>query len=267
MKKYKITSSDGICRVVEGNIIEDSIGQDFFGTKAGTEEADDILFAIQAYFGHPEWTYEVARKKCSEKDMQQAIAYVKRKGYNKFNYFDSIKDTSDDVIRKLIADEDEAIREYEKAISQFKDKPHFVGMFEDIRDDEMTHRRLLNQMLKHINDSHKWELGQRVRYEGAWYYVINFLKGQWVLVPEDGNRANAIYVEDSIKDAGTKLWQVHKGFAVVAESYWHQYKSSSYVDRVCATLDEAEYVRDSLERNDGMSFCIINCEKGYVRVS
>lgn len=476
MKKYKITSSDGTSRIVEGNIVKDSIGQDFFGTKEGTEKADDILFAIQAYFGHPEWTYEVARKKCSEKDIQQAIAYVKRKGYNKFNYFDSIKDASEDVIRKLIADEDEAIREYEKAISQFKDKQHFVSMFEDIRDDEMTHRRLLNQMLKHINDSindydkaeleaqirwcktvlsnpysreamdakanygknyksfvkqdlqrfekmlakdsindnepqsldeaieivskkfgkkasavydlqhtgsyviyvdskrvARYYLGrnrmlrfiqdsaedaaprvdekkfeQLVEYFNAWgkpskselqkvvdYYKLNDATAWQLLVYWDYKEEfNKLHYHDSIKDvseakimraadllddrhidystadmesgfiffddetnakkaeellkkhfniehktnkrgthyiaikdAGTKLWQVRKGFAVVAESYWYQYKNNAYVDRVCATLDEAEYVRDSLERNDGMSFCIINCEKGYVRVS
>ena len=53
------------------------------------------------------------------------------------------------------------------------------------------------------------------------------------------------------------------GYLVVAKKYWNQYGMMAYVDRVCINLDEARYVRDSLERCDGMAFVII---KGGIKV-
>lgn len=46
-------------------------------------------------------------------------------------------------------------------------------------------------------------------------------------------------------------------YLVVVKRYWMQYGNMAYVDRVCFDLDEARYVRDSLERCDGMEFVII----------
>lgn len=58
-----------------------------------------------------------------------------------------------------------------------------------------------------VIDKKRWEVGHRVRYEGRWYYVIAYSKGDWVLEPENGSRGDCIYVraedsksEDSIKD-------------------------------------------------------------------
>lgn len=50
-----------------------------------------------------------------------------------------------------------------------------------------------------VIDKKRWEVGYRVRYEGRWYYVIAYSKGDWVLEPENGSRGDYIYVraEDS----------------------------------------------------------------------
>ena len=46
-------------------------------------------------------------------------------------------------------------------------------------------------------------------------------------------------------------------YLVVAAKYWDKYGMDAFVDRVCWDLEEAKYVRSSLERADGMSFVII----------
>lgn len=46
-------------------------------------------------------------------------------------------------------------------------------------------------------------------------------------------------------------------YLVVVAKYWYEYHEKAFVDRVCATLEEARYERESLEKNDEMSFLII----------
>lgn len=46
-------------------------------------------------------------------------------------------------------------------------------------------------------------------------------------------------------------------YLIILEKYWKKYGNNAYVDRVCCDLEEAEYVRDSLERNDRMNFVIV----------
>lgn len=65
--------------------------------------------------------------------------------------------------------------------------------------------------LKRMGDSVKdarWEVGNRVRYNGEWYYVINHLKGEWILENEsdrsqirvaDSGIRDSFFVKDSLK--------------------------------------------------------------------
>lgn len=69
----------------------DQIKEKFFGVPAGTEEADDVLFAIQAYYGDPKIDYEEAKNRFTEDDVKAAVDYVTKKGYNKFTYFSDDK--------------------------------------------------------------------------------------------------------------------------------------------------------------------------------
>ena len=65
---------------------------DFYGYKEGTEKADDVLFALQVQYGHPEYNYDDFRKLNLTKDkIEKAINFVEEKGYNKFTYFEEIK--------------------------------------------------------------------------------------------------------------------------------------------------------------------------------
>lgn len=47
------------------------------------------------------------------------------------------------------------------------------------------------------------------------------------------------------------------GYAIVKKSYWKQYGNNAFVERVCATLEQAQYECESLERCDGISFTIV----------
>ncbi|NCB03214.1 MAG: hypothetical protein EOM67_13830, partial [Spirochaetia bacterium] len=58
---------------------------------------------------------------------------------------------------------------------------------------------------------------------------------------------------------GLRLYQVSKGYAIVAQSYYDNYANRAFVDRVVSTIEEARIVQASLERNDRMSFTIFNC--------
>ena len=65
----------------------DQVKDKFFGVPAGSEEADDVLFAIQAYYGNPKIDYEEAAGRFSDDEVKEAVDYIKKKGYNKFTYF------------------------------------------------------------------------------------------------------------------------------------------------------------------------------------
>ena len=47
------------------------------------------------------------------------------------------------------------------------------------------------------------------------------------------------------------------GYAIVKESYWNRYGRNAFVERVCGSLEQANYERDSLERCDRISFIVI----------
>lgn len=54
------------------------------------------------------------------------------------------------------------------------------------------------------------------------------------------------------------------GYAIVKSSYWDKYGNNAFVERICYDLDEARYVRNSLERCDGISFTIIKGGKEII---
>lgn len=51
------------------------------------------------------------------------------------------------------------------------------------------------------------------------------------------------------------------GYVVVRKRYWENYGRNAYIERWCETYEEAKYVKDSLERNDGLAFLIIGVEE------
>ena len=61
----------------------------FYGVAKGSEKADDILFALQVMYGEPNYTYRDFQKMdLTQIGINNALAYVKKKGYNKFSYFE-----------------------------------------------------------------------------------------------------------------------------------------------------------------------------------
>lgn len=70
-----------------------------------------------------------------------------------------------------------------------------------------------------------------------------------------------------VTDAGIKVRQLHSGYAVVVERYWQQYKTNAFIERAYDSLNEANYACNSLELHDGISFCVIDCNNGYIRVN
>ena len=91
------------------------------------------------------------------------------------------------------------------------------------------------------------------------------IRGNHVALCEHGRAGNARIV-DSVKDNEVKVWQVHAGYVVVAEKYWKQYGKNTFIDRREDSLESARYVRSSLERNDGMSFVIVDCNDNKYKV-
>ena len=46
------------------------------------------------------------------------------------------------------------------------------------------------------------------------------------------------------------------GYLVILKLWWCKYGKNAFVDRVCGTMEEAEYVKASLEKNDRKEFII-----------
>lgn len=70
-----------------------------------------------------------------------------------------------------------------------------------------------------------------------------------------------IKLNDSMKDTRMKVANLTNGYAIVPESRWRKFGLNSEVERFTTNLDEARYIRSSLERNDGISFVIIDVTK------
>jgi hypothetical protein len=72
--------------------VESAMSKDFFGAKQGSEEADDILFALQALYGEPKYGYDDFRKmNLTQADVNKSIKFVKERKLNKSTYFDEQK--------------------------------------------------------------------------------------------------------------------------------------------------------------------------------
>ena len=70
--------------------LSEGLGQDFYGTKEGTEEADDLLFGLQVEFGQPKYNYDDFRTiEVDEHTLELAKKHASE--LDKFNYFNSIK--------------------------------------------------------------------------------------------------------------------------------------------------------------------------------
>lgn len=57
-----------------------------------------------------------------------------------------------------------------------------------------------------------------------------------------------------------RVRDVEQGYIVVMTSWYKKYRQNAFVDRICATKEEAEYVKASLIKNDGKDFIIIKNE-------
>lgn len=66
------------------------------------------------------------------------------------------------------------------------------------------------------------------------------------------------YFTDSVKDTRMKVANLTNGYAIVPASRWRKFGLNSEVERFTTNLDEARYIRSSLERNDGISFVIVD---------
>lgn len=67
----------------------------------------------------------------------------------------------------------------------------------------------------------KWEIGNRVRYDGQWWYIVNYSRGCWVLQSEEGTERIQVQDSniDSVKDAQT-IWC---GKAKDTDGKWHYF--------------------------------------------
>jgi hypothetical protein len=102
--------------------------KDFFGAKQGSEEADDILFALQAHYGKPNFGYDDFRKmNLTQVDVNKAIQATKKDNLNKHSYFEKKEKAQDGerpekkIIEITPADEDRW-EEVVKAFDAFKNK-------------------------------------------------------------------------------------------------------------------------------------------------
>lgn len=93
----------------------------------------------------------------------------------------------------------------------------------------------------------KWEVGNRVKYDGQWYYIINYSKGEWILQAE--NSREQIRVQDSIKDSYYKFEQwfdyvydeckydfVNGGYGMKFKTFNDYQKAKNYAQKI--KLDE-----------------------------
>ena len=65
------------------------IKPEFYMREIGSEEADDLLFALQVMYGQPKWGYsEFEEMNLSEAEIQRALDYVTKRGFNKSTYFE-----------------------------------------------------------------------------------------------------------------------------------------------------------------------------------
>lgn len=69
---------------------------------------------------------------------------------------------------------------------------------------------------------------------------------------------NSVKTKDSMKDTRMKVANLTNGYAIVPASRWRKFGLNSEVERFTTNLDEARYIRSSLERNDGISFVIVD---------
>lgn len=69
---------------------------------------------------------------------------------------------------------------------------------------------------------------------------------------------NSVKAKDSMCDARIKVANLTNGYAIVPASRWRKFGLNSEVERFTTNLDEARYIRSSLERNDGISFVIVD---------
>ena len=65
-------------------------------------------------------------------------------------------------------------------------------------------------------------------------------------------------ITDSVKDARMKVANLTNGYAIIPTSRWRKFGLNAEVERFTTNLDEARYIRSSLERNDGISFVIVD---------
>ena len=57
-----------------------------------------------------------------------------------------------------------------------------------------------------------------------------------------------------------KVKDFDRGYAIIKYNYWLKYKQNSFVERYSHDLNEAKFIKDSLERCDRIPFVVINCE-------
>lgn len=132
-----------------------------------------------------------------------------------------------------------------------------------------------------VKDAQPSKLGDKVRFRNRVYVIIKVQKGKnddvarLTLRPLErfdekdkpfeggGDSYWDIHIErwqldDSVKDTRMKVANLTNGYAIVPESRWRKLGLNTEVERFTTNLNEARDIRSSLERNDGISFVIVD---------
>lgn len=105
--------------------------------------------------------------------LDKVILEAKHKGYDSM-----LRDANPDTIAKLIADEEEAVRGYQKAIEEARanNDEAAIARYQHIIDEEMEHIQELKDLL--ANDPHK-EVGDSTIKDASKWGVINAKISEW----------------------------------------------------------------------------------------
>ncbi len=84
------------------------------------------------------------------------------------------------------------------------------------------------------------------------------IRGNHVALCAQGRAGNARIVDTAVKDA-KRIKEITKGYAILTERDWREKGINAFAERIREDRETAIWEKNSLERGDGISFAIINC--------
>lgn len=246
----------GIARIVDGEPV---------GAKDYVKDAE-IDRLIEKYTDDPETTITSMSRKLivelSERDERNTalIGALKKAGFKQLSSFRFVKDSIKDSKEQLFTVEYEQdgvtyVRKVrassiEDAISKAKD---VYNKFEHETDKEYL-KSSIDEMSRYIRN---WSFMTTREKRNISPEGLNALKQMLKFAQQRLAELNT-YFTDSVKDTRMKVANLTNGYAIVPASRWRKFGLNSEVERFTTNLDEARYIRSSLERNDGISFVIVD---------